>query len=146
MDEINNIFQEFLGDIFDTITHNLYPIDMPQYWNGLDKSYDRNYEIIKELTRCSKYKVAEFKAQHDFTAVDDFVSCLAPSKTQFDYLKCYMTSQYSLKLKYDSALTHLIRAKEAISECNSTLMTNLKGILQSEILSDSQKVVIGKEI
>lgn len=142
MSQIIQLHKEILRNTFDTLQQNLIFSDPPHYWTHLASEYNRDYSIIKGLSRCSKYKLEDYKQTHGFTPLDEYITSLNPNEEKFGYLKSILTQEYHLKNKFQKAIELLKRAKEVIDEVNSDAQKLLITVSQSSDLSKLQKYKI----
>ncbi|CAI2372921.1 unnamed protein product [Moneuplotes crassus] len=134
--DLRKKFACFLDQTFKLIINHPYPAPRFKYWKGWTKEYSTDYETIKKLNRCSKYKVPEFIQKHNISELDQFVASLKPSQRQFKYLKLVLKKEFQVKQKISEVINMLLRAKKLIHEANFDLLCCSCLIFRSNIFTD----------
>ncbi|CAI2371767.1 unnamed protein product [Moneuplotes crassus] len=136
VEKLRKKFSIFLDEIFKLIINNLYPNPRVKYWKNWNKEYSTDYDIIKKLNNCSKYKMPEFIEKHNISELDEFVASLKPTKKQFNFVKVILTKEFEIKQKYSEIVKILCKVKTMIQEacCEMYSVSNIS--LRSGIFSD----------
>lgn len=130
--------KKFLDDIFKMLINNMAPLKQLKYWSVLDKNYTRDYRVIKNFHKCSKYKISEYKEKHAFTLVDEYIASYHPDETQFKFLKAIIHKEARTKSAYQSAINLLLEAKEIIETATWETYNNSCVFIKSGLISDDQ--------
>lgn len=130
--------KKFIDETLRTIINGITPFKQPKYWKDLSAEYIQDYTVIKEFQKCSKYKVPEYRETNELTAVDEFISSLAPNELQFKFLVEHMNKEGFIKGQYKKAVQYLYGARMIIDKANTEITSLRQSLIKSGVL-DSLK-------
>ena len=99
----------------------------------------RDFDTLKKFKKLKKYQVKEFKEEHNFNLVDEFVMSFSPNKRQFDFLKEVMLKkEYELKSRYQEGIKKLIKAKDILGRTSVDLYAYITFMMRSQVIKTKQ--------
>lgn len=91
---------EFLDSAFRMIINHPFPGSQDKSWGSIESTTVKPFEIIKKLSKCSKYALPEFKIENDINLSDELMASLKPSRRQYNFMLKIIEKKRVLKRKY----------------------------------------------
>mmetsp|Transcript_8551 Transcript_8551/g.7575 ORF Transcript_8551/g.7575 Transcript_8551/m.7575 type:complete len:188 (+) Transcript_8551:601-1164(+) len=118
------------------IINHPYPLPRFNYWKNLNEEYKTDYEVIKKLSKLTKYQIPDYIKENNLSELDMYIFSMNPTKRQFEFIKnIALKKELKFKQNYEEGIKLLLKAKEIFEKNSCDLYAFIGFFLKSKIIS-----------